>query len=94
MDIYQIIRRPVITEKNSKLARLYNQYAFEVDRSANKLQIKSAVEEAFGVKVLMVNTSVIPGKRRRWGRRVVHKPAWKKALVTLYPGQTIQGFEV
>jgi len=94
MNAYQIIRRPVITEKSNKLARLYNQYTFEVDRSANKLQIKQAVEEVFDVDVLMVNTSIVPGKRRRWGRRVVHKPSWKKAVVTVYPGQEIEGFQV
>lgn len=94
MHAFQILRRPVITEKSNKLARLYNQYTFEVDRRANKLQIKQAVEEVFDVDVLTVNTSLVPGKRRRWGRRVVHKPAWKKAVVTIYPGQQIEGFQV
>lgn len=93
MDPYQIIKRPIITEKSGKLARLYNQYTFEVDRRANKVQIKQAVEEAFEVDVLGVNTYIVPGKRRRWGRRVIRKPAWKKAIVTLYPGQKIEGFE-
>ena len=94
MNAYQIIKRPVITEKSDKLARLYDQYSFEVDRRANKIQIKRAVEEAFGVDVLGVSTCVMPGKRRRWGRRVVHKAAWKKAVVTIYPGQVIEGFGV
>ena len=94
MNAYQIIKRPVITEKSDKLARLYNQYTFEVDRLANKLQIKQAVEEVFDVDVLMVNTSNIPGKRRRAGRRIIRKPSWKKAVVTIYPGQKIEGFEV
>ncbi len=93
MDPYQIIKRPIITEKSEKLARLYNQYTFEVDRRANKVQIKQAVEEAFDVEVLGVNTYIVPGKRRRWGRRIIRKPAWKKAIVTLYPGQKIEGFE-
>jgi len=94
MNAYQIIKRPVITEKSDKLARLYNQYTFEVDRRANKLQIKQAVEEVFDVDVLMVNTSNVPGKRRRGGRRIIRKPSWKKAVVTIYPGQKIEGFEV
>lgn len=94
MNAYQIIRRPIVTEKSDKLAGLYNQYTFEVDRQANKIQIKQAVEEAFEVDVLGVNTSIIPGKRRRFGKRIVRKPAWKKAVVTIYPGQEIEGFEV
>jgi len=94
MNAYQIIRRPVITEKSNKLARLYNQYTFEVDRKANKLQIKQAVEQVFDVDVLIVNTSIVPGKRRHWGQRVVRKPSWKKAVVTVYPGQQVEGFEV
>jgi len=94
MNAYQIIKRPIVTEKSGKLAALYNQYTFEVDRRANKIQIKGAVEEAFGVDVLGVSTCIVPGKRRRWGRRVIHKPAWKKAVVTIYPGQEIEGFKV
>jgi large subunit ribosomal protein L23 len=94
MNAYQIIKRPVITEKSDKLARLYDQYTFEVDRQANKIQIRRAVEEAFGVDVLGVSTCIMPGKRRRWGRRVVRKPTWKKAVVTIYPGQVIEGFGV
>ena len=93
MNAHQIIRRPVITEKSNKLARLYDQYTFEVDRGANKIEIKQAVEEAFGVDVLGVSTSIMPGKRRRSGRRIVRKPSWKKAVVTIYPGQVIEGFE-
>jgi large subunit ribosomal protein L23 len=92
MNAYEVIRRPVITEKSGKLADLYNQYTFEVDRRANKIQIKQAIEEAFEVEVLGVATSIVPGKRRRFGRRVIRKPAWKKAVVTVYPGQEIEGF--
>lgn len=94
MEAYQIIKRPLVTEKSSRLARLYSQYTFEVDRRANKIQIKRAVEEAFDVDVLMVNTAIVPGKRQRWGRRLIRKPSWKKAVVTIYPGQEIEGFEV
>lgn len=94
MNAYEIIKRPVVTEKSNKLVRLYDQYTFEVDRRANKTQIRQAVQEVFGVDVLGVGTSIVPGKRRRMGRRVVRKPAWKKAIVTVYPGQVIEGFEV
>jgi large subunit ribosomal protein L23 len=93
MNAYQVITRPIITEKSGKLADLYNQYTFEVDRRANKIEIKQAIEEAFEVNVLGVSTLIVPGKRRRWGRRIVRKPAWKKAVVTLYPGQEIEGFK-
>ncbi len=94
MNAYQIIKRPVVTEKSNKLVHLYDQYTFEVDERANKIQIMQAVQEAFGVDVLGVNTYIVPGKRRRMGRRIVRKPSWKKAVVTVYPGQVIEGFEV
>lgn len=94
MDAHQIIKRPVVTEKSNKLVHLYDQYTFEVDERANKIQIRQAVQEAFGVDVLGVSTCIVPGKRRRMGRRIVRKPSWKKAVVTVYPGQVIEGFEV
>ena len=94
MDPYQIIVRPVITEKSNKLARLYNQYTFEVDPRVNKIDIRRAVEGVFDVEVLGVSTCVIPGKRRRSGRRAVRRASRKKAIVTLHPGQTIEGFDV
>lgn len=93
MHPFQIIRRPIITEKAMLLADYENQYTFEVVMNANKPMIRDAVEEAFDVEVLKVNTMVVPGKPRRWGRRVSRTPAWKKAVVTLAPGDSIALFE-
>ena len=93
MHPFQVIRRPVITEKAMLLADYDNQYTFEVVMKANKQMIRDAVEEAFDVEVLKVRTMVVPGKPRRWGRRVSHTPAWKKAIVTLVQGDSIELFE-
>jgi large subunit ribosomal protein L23 len=89
---YQVLRRPVITEKNTALQAL-GKYAFEVDGRASKQQIRQAVEKAFGVKVTAVNVVSVPGKRRLVGRRQVLTQSWKKAIVTLQPGDSIQFFE-
>jgi large subunit ribosomal protein L23 len=92
MNLYQVLRRPVLTEK-SDYQRDDNQYVFEVDRSANKHQIKEAVETIFDVQVVAVNTMIMKPKRRRMGRKkVVTRPAWKRAVVTLAPGERIQEF--
>lgn len=94
MHVYDIIRRPIVTEKSNARAADNNQYTFEVDRRANKMQVKDAVETAFNVKVLEVNIVNLPPKRGRYGRLMVTKrPAYKKAVVTLAPGNTIQIFE-
>ncbi|MFQ5592721.1 MAG: 50S ribosomal protein L23 [Anaerolineae bacterium] len=93
MHPFQVIRRPIITEKAMMLADFDNQYTFEVVMKANKQLIRDAVEEAFDVEVLKVNTMIVAGKPRRWGRRVSHTPAWKKAIVTLAPGDSIELFE-
>ncbi len=92
MNIYQVLQRPILTEK-SDFQRDDNQYVFEVSRQANKLQIKEAVEIIFDVQVLKVNTMVMKPKRRRLGRKLVQtRPAWKRAVVTLAPGERIQEF--
>lgn len=92
MHIYEVLRRPIITEKGTLMAE-HNQYAFEVAMDANKMMVKEAVEKRFGVNVLRVNVMRMPGKTRRFGRRVSTTPSWKKAIVTLAPGQTIEVFE-
>jgi large subunit ribosomal protein L23 len=92
MHLYEVLRRPVITEKNTEL-QAQGKYAFEVAREANKPQIKQAVEKAFKVKVTAVNVVAVHGKMRRVGRRQVLTPAWKKAIVTLVPGDKIELFE-
>ena len=94
MHAYEILRRPVLTEKSNLQADYLSQYTFEVDRRANKHQVKKAVEEVFNVQVVAVNIVNIPAKMGRYGRRrVVRIPAWKKAIVTLAPGQRIEIFE-
>lgn len=92
MQVYEVLRRPIITEKTSFLAD-QGRYTFEVDLGANKMQIKEAVEKAFGVKVVAVNTCIMPGKSRRWGRHVSRTSAWKKAVVALAEGQRLEFFE-
>lgn len=92
MHSYEVLRRPVITEKNTMLIE-QNKYAFEVARDANKPQIKEAVEKAFKVKVSSVNVIHVPGKMRRAGRQRGMTSSWKKAVVTLEPGNKIELFE-
>jgi large subunit ribosomal protein L23 len=92
MNIYQVLKRPILTEK-SDYQRDDGQYVFEVDRQANKHQIKEAVELIFDVEVLAVNTMVMKPKRRRLGRKIITtRPAWKRAVVTLAAGERIQDF--
>ncbi|MDI3533698.1 MAG: large subunit ribosomal protein [Thermosediminibacterales bacterium] len=79
---HDIIKRPIITEK-SMTQMADKKYTFEVDIKANKIQIKKAVEEIFGVKVKKVNTMRMKGKRKRLGRYEGKRPDWKKAIVTL-----------
>ena len=92
MHLYEVLRRPLITEKNTML-QAQGKYAFEIAREANKPQIKQAVEKAFKVKVLAVNVMTVPGKTRRVGRQQVLTQSWKKAIVTLKPGDKIEFFE-
>ena len=92
MHIYEVLRRPIVTEKGTMIGE-FGQFAFEVHKDANKTQIREAVEKRFGVTVLAVNVMRMPGKTRRYGRRVSKTPSWKKAIVTLAPGQRIEVFE-
>lgn len=91
----EVIRRPVITEKSNILASEENQYTFVVDSRANKMQIKQAVELAWpNVTVEKVRVANMPAKRaRRWRRVTQRKAGWKKAIVTLAPGTSIDLFE-
>jgi large subunit ribosomal protein L23 len=95
MNIYQILKRPIDTEKTRFQAELYEpKYAFEVDWRANKAQIKAAVEQIFDVDVINVRTMRVKPKLGRYGRRVVtRKSAWKKAVVTIAEGQRLDIFE-
>jgi len=92
MHLYQVLRRPLITEKSTALQAL-GKYAFEVAGEANKPQIKQAVEKAYKVEVTAVNVIQASGKRRRLGQRQLPARSWKKAIVTLKPGDKIELFE-
>ncbi len=98
LRLEDVIRRPLITEKNTMLMEI-GQYTFEVDPEANKIQIKAAVESTFNVKVKAVNTLNVKRKTRsriasrRGGRITGYEPSWKKAIVTLQPGDRIDLFE-
>ena len=89
---HDVLIRPLITEKSTRQIEL-GQYSFEVHREANKIQIREAVEKTFNVQVKAVNTLNMPRKERRRGRVIGSIPGWKKAIVTLVPGQTIDIFE-
>ncbi|OGO23884.1 MAG: 50S ribosomal protein L23 [Chloroflexi bacterium RBG_16_50_9] len=92
MHLSEVLRRPLITEKNTSL-QAQNKYAFEIASSANKPLVKQAVEKAFKVRVTGVNVIIVPGKTRRVGRRQVQTNSWKKAIVTLQAGDKIEFFE-
>lgn len=90
---YDIIRRPIITEKSALLAEKAV-YTFEVAKDANKVEIKKAIEEIFNVKVVAIRTVNVHRKAKRMSRYEGFKTAYKKAIVRLEPGQTIKEFEV
>ena len=92
MNIFEVIRRPLITEKNTELQEK-SKYCFEVDGRSNKHQIREAVEKAFKVNVIEVNIVNVPGKAKRMGRRTTITPGIKKAVVTLQAGQKIEIFQ-
>jgi large subunit ribosomal protein L23 len=93
MNEYDIVVRPIITEKSSLLKEAGNQYVFEVQRDANKIEIRKAVEKLFKVKVVSVHISNNEGKKKRVGRFTGKKPDWKKAIVKLNPKDKITIFE-
>lgn len=90
MNPYEVIKRPIITEKSTGLKEKENKYIFVVDKKANKQEVKQAIEELFKVKVEKVNTANFPGKKRRLGVHEGYRPDWKKAIVTLKEGQRIE----
>jgi large subunit ribosomal protein L23 len=92
-ELQKVIRKPLITEKSTQQKEANRQYAFEVDRNANKIEIQSAIERLFKVKVLDVRTCNVLGKVKRLGRRFGKRPDWKKAIVTLKEGDRIDFFE-
>ena len=92
-DPYTIIRTPLLTEKCHDLKEKRNQVAFKVDTRANKVEVKSAVEQIFKVKVERVNIMNVKGKVKRLGRSSGKRPDWKKAVVTLKAGENIEIIE-
>ena len=92
-DARQIIIRPIVTEKSTVLRDTCNQYSFRVVPNASKIQIANAVEELFEVRVTKVRTIRMQGKLKRLGRNVGRRPAWKKAIVTLAEGDSVDFFE-
>ena len=90
---YDIIKRPVITEKTSIQKEDANQVTFEVDRRANRIEIRRAVEKIFKVRVADVRTMQVKGKVKQRGRIVGKRKDWKKAIVKLMPGERIDFFE-
>ncbi len=87
--IHAIIKRPILTEKSTALQEEQNTYCFEVDMNANKIEIRSAIEELFEVRVVDVHTCIVRGKVKRFGRRLGRRSNWKKAFVTLHESDTL-----
>lgn len=93
LDIYTILKKPIVTEKTTESNETVNKVTFEVDLRANKVEIKEAVEELFSVRVLNVNTARFRGKSRRFRGGMGKQSDWKKAVVTLEKGDRIEFFE-
>ena len=93
MKAYDIIRGPVVTEKTTLQKELSNQVTLRVDKRANRVEIKDAVEKTFNTRVKQVRTIQVKGKVKQRGRIIGKRKDWKKAIVTLMPGQRIDFFE-
>ncbi len=89
---HEIIVGPMITERASTLGERFNQFVFRVAPTANKHQIRDAVESIYGVNVKRIHTMIVPGKLKRRGASIGKRPNWKKAVVTLKEGDTIDFF--
>ena len=94
MNLFQVIKKPLITEKTSLGKDENNMVAFVVDRASTKIEIKQAVEKFFKTQVKDVNTVTVAGKRKRFGKREGKRSNWKKAYVTLKEGSSVDFFEV
>lgn len=92
VNVYQVLKRPIITEKNTILSS-QGKYSFEIAKEASKQQVQEAVEKMFKVSVIGVNVITVPGKMRRVGKSRGMTSPWRKAVVTLQPGQRIELFE-
>ncbi len=94
MTKWEIIKGPIITEKSNDLIEKFNKYTFKVAKEANKVEIKEAVQEIFGVRVLDIRTINVLPKRRVVGRHAGYRPAYKKAICTLAAGDKIDAFNI
>jgi len=95
MHVYEVLKRPIVTEKTMDMTDFDNQYVFEVDMRANKIQIQDAIETVFDVEIEKVRVMVMPAKTIRRGSRIwTRKAKWKKAVVTLVPGESIQLYDL
>jgi large subunit ribosomal protein L23 len=92
-NVYEVIKRPIISEKSTALAELAGKYAFEVHAKANKHEIRDAVQQLFKVNVREVRTMIVHGKVKRLARSTVKRSNWKKAIVSLAEGQKIDFFQ-
>lgn len=93
MELHQIIKKALVTEKSTIARDAANQYNFEVHDGANRIEVGRAVEKLFKVKVLSVRVMNVPGKKKRTGKTVGQRSSWKKAIVTLAPGSRIETME-
>lgn len=92
-QLNDVIKKPLISEKGTALSESLGVYSFLVDRGACKTEIKSAIEKLFKVNVVSVNTMIVHGKNKRFGRFATKRPNWKKASVRLKAGQKIELFQ-
>ena len=93
MDMYKIVKKPLVTEKGTVMLSEGNWVTFKVHLDANKIEIREAVQKIFSVTVLQVNTQVVRGKRKRFGKAMGQTKSWKKAMVQLKEGDKIEIFE-
>ena len=93
MDMYQVVIKPLVTEKGTMMLSEGNWVTFRVHPDANKIEIREAVQKIFSVSVLQVNTQIVRGKRKRFGKTMGQSKAWKKAMVRLKEGDKIETFE-
>jgi large subunit ribosomal protein L23 len=92
-SLYDVVVRPIISEKSTALAEVANKYVFEVNADSRKEEIRDAVQRLFGVQVRAVRTMIMQGKSKRTARSVLKKSNWKKAIVTLADGQKIDFYQ-
>jgi len=92
-NIYDVLKSPILTEKSTTQKETANKVTFEVDRRANKIEIKQAVEKIFKVKVIDVHTMLVRGKVKRYKNLLGKRSDWKKAVVTLKPGEKVPFLE-